>query len=153
MVARVLIIGGYGHFGSYIARSLAGDAEIRVLIGGRSVAKAQAFIASIRPVHPAEAHPIDINDELPEALSRISPDVVIHTRGPFQSQDHRVAWACVVQGRHYLDLADARDFVATIGRLDAAAKARNVLIVSGASSVPCLTAAVIDAYLPCFARL
>jgi hypothetical protein len=153
MVARVLIIGGYGHFGSYIARSLAGDAEIRLLVGGRCVARAQAFIASIRPIHSAEAHPIDINGDLPEALSRIAPDVVIHTSGPFQSQDHRVAWACVAQGRHYLDLADARDFVTTIGRLDAAAKARDVLVVSGASSVPCLTAAVVDAYLSCFARL
>ena len=51
------------------------------------------------------------------------------------------------------DLADARDFVATIDRLDAEAKAKNVLVVSGASSVPCLTAAVIDAYVPAFARL
>jgi len=32
-------------------------------------------------------------------------------------------------------------------------QARDVLVVSGASSVPCLTAALIDAYLPCFARL
>src|SRR3546814_11532932 len=31
--------------------------------------------------------------------------------------------------------------------------AKDVLVVSGASSVPCLTAAVIDAYLPAFARL
>jgi NAD(P)-dependent dehydrogenase (short-subunit alcohol dehydrogenase family) len=153
MVARVLIIGGYGNFGSYIARSLAGDAEIGLLVGGRSVAKAQAFINSIRPIHPAEAHAIDINRELPEALARIGPDVVIHTSGPFQTQDHRVARACIAQGCHYVDLADARDFVATIGSLDAEAKAHDVLVVSGASSVPCLTAAVIDAYLPGFARL
>lgn len=100
MVARVLIIGGYGHFGSYIARSLAGDGEIRLLVGGRSVAKAQAFIASLSPIHPAEADAIDINGDLPETLSRIAADVVIHTSGPLQSQDHRVACACVAQGRH-----------------------------------------------------
>jgi NAD(P)-dependent dehydrogenase (short-subunit alcohol dehydrogenase family) len=153
MVARVLIIGGYGHFGSYIARSLAGDAEIRLLIGGRSAAKARAFVSSLQPVHPAEAHAIDISGDLPEALARIAPDVVIHASGPFQAQDHRVAQACIAQRCHYVDLADARDFVATIGSLDAEAKVRDVLVVSGASSVPCLTAAVIDAYLPCFARL
>jgi hypothetical protein len=153
MVARILIIGGYGNFGGYIARSLAGDAEIRLLVGGRSVAKAQAFIASVQPVHPAEAHAIDINSGLSEALARIAPDIVVHTSGPFQTQDHRVARACISQGCHYLDLADARDFVATIDSLDAEAKARDVLVVSGASSVPCLTAAVIDAYLPCFTRL
>jgi saccharopine dehydrogenase-like NADP-dependent oxidoreductase len=58
MVARVLIIGAYGHFGGYIARSLAGDAEIRLLVGGRSIAKAQAFIASIR-AHPSRRSPCD----------------------------------------------------------------------------------------------
>src|SRR5262245_59474960 len=110
MVARVLIIGGYGNFGGYIARSLAGDAEIRLLVGGRSVARAKAFINSIQPVHPAEAHAIDINGDLPRSLARIAPDVVIHTSGPFQTQDHRVARTCIGQGCHYLDLADARDF-------------------------------------------
>ena len=153
MVARVLIIGGYGNFGSYIARRLAGDGEIRLLVGGRSVAKAQAFVASIRPVHAPEAHAIDIDCPLPEALARIAPDIVIHTSGPFQRQHHRVARACIVQRCHYLDLADARDFVAGIDSLDTEARAHGVLVVSGASSVPCLTAAVIDAYLPGFARL
>ena len=153
MVKRVLIIGGYGNFGSYIARSLAGSDDIRLLIGGRCVAKAQALIGSIAPVHAAEGHAINIDRGLRDALARIVPDIVIHTTGPFQTQDHRVARACIAQGCHYLDLADARDFVATIGRLDGDAKARDVLVVSGASSVPCLTAAVIDFYLPGFTRL
>lgn len=153
MVARVLVIGGYGNFGSYIAHNLASDDDIRLVIGGRSLEKAKSFAASLNAAHPAEGHSIDINGDLGEALARIAPDIVIHTTGPFQTQDHRVARACIAQGCHYLDLADARDFVATISRLDANAKARDVLVVSGASSVPCLTAAVIDAYLPSFERL
>jgi len=153
MVARVLIIGGYGNFGSYIAGSLGVEAHIHLLIGGRSVEKAQAFAASLNAAHPAEGHAIDIDGDLGEALTRIAPDIVIHTTGPFQAQDHRVAEVCIAHGSHYLDLADAREFVTTIDRLDAEAKARDVLVVSGASSVPCLTAAVIDAYLPAFARL
>lgn len=153
MVTRVLIVGGYGNFGSYIARSLAVDDAICLLIGGRSSEKAEAFAASLEAAHPPEAYAIDINGNLSEAMAHIAPDIVIHTTGPFQSQDHRVAKACIAQGCHYLDLADAREFVATIGQLDAEAKARGVLVVSGASSVPCLTAAVIDAYLPSFERL
>jgi saccharopine dehydrogenase-like NADP-dependent oxidoreductase len=153
MVAHVLIIGGYGNFGSHIARSLASDADIRLLIGGRSVEKTQAFAASLEAFHPVEGHVLNIDGNLAVALSRIKPDIVIHTAGPFQTQDHRVARACIAQGCHYLDLADARDFVATIDRLDAEARQKDVLVVSGASSVPCLTAAVIDAYLPLFARL
>jgi NAD(P)-dependent dehydrogenase (short-subunit alcohol dehydrogenase family) len=153
MVTRVLVIGGYGNFGSHIARELAADGEIRLLVGGRSAEKAQAFAASLDALHPAEGHALDIDGDLDEALTRIAPDLVIHTTGPFQTQDHRVARACIARGCHYLDLADAREFVATIDRLDTEAKAKGVLVVSGASSVPCLTAAVIDAYLPDFARL
>lgn len=153
MVARVLVIGGYGNFGSYIAGSLAGDASIQLLIAGRSAEKARAFAASLGAAHAPEGHALDIDADLAESLARVGPDVVVHTTGPFQTQDHRVARACIAQGCHYLDLADARDFVATIDRLDDEARGRDVLVVSGASSVPCLTAAVIDAYLPAFARL
>jgi saccharopine dehydrogenase-like NADP-dependent oxidoreductase len=153
MVARVLIIGGYGNFGSYIAKSLSRDPAIQLLIGGRSHEKAQRFLAELPTANPAEAHCIDIAGGLLEALARINPDIVIHTTGPFQSQDHGVAEACIAHGCHYLDLADARDFVVGISTLDAAPVAQDVLVVSGASSVPCLTAAVIDHYLPGFAKL
>lgn len=153
MVARVLIIGGYGNFGSYIALSLASNANIQILIGGRSLAKAAEFTEKLAAVNKAEAHAIDITGDLELALARIAPDIVIHTTGPFQTQDHRVARACIARRCHYLDLADARDFVATIGDLDTEASAAGVLVISGASSVPCLTAAVIDHYLPGFAEL
>lgn len=153
MVARVLVIGGYGNFGSYIARSLATDPAIRLLIGGRSEAKASAFATGLGAATAAEGHAIDIDGDLDDALARIAPDIVIHTTGPFQRQDFRVAEACIGRGCHYLDLADARDFVGRIGKLDAAARERGVLVVSGASSVPCLTAAVVDHYLPAFGRL
>lgn len=154
MVARVLVIGGYGNFGSYIARALAPDPDIVLLIGGRSAAKAQAFASMVDAANPPERHSLDIDAaDLAGALGRIAPDIVIHTTGPFQRQDHRVARACIEQRCHYLDLADARDFVATIGELDAAARERGVLVVGGASSVPCLTAAVVDHYRSGFARL
>lgn len=153
MVARVLVIGGYGNFGGYIARSLASDACIRLLIGGRSRSKAEAFASGLDAANPVEGHAIDIDADLAGALDRVAPDIVVHTTGPFQHQDHRVARACIEHGCHYLDLADARAFVTSIGRLDMAARARDVLVVSGASSVPCLTAAVVDRYRPDFARL
>ncbi len=153
MVARILIIGGYGNFGSYIAKSLAPDTEIQLLIGGRSEPKATIFAAQLAAANPAEGHAIDIDGDLATALARIQPDIVVHTTGPFQNQDYRVARACIAQGCHYIDLADARGFVVSIGELDTAARARGVLVVSGASSVPCLTAAAIDHYRPGFARL
>jgi hypothetical protein len=153
MTARVLIIGGYGNFGSYIARSLKDDVNIKLLIGGRSAEKAQNFSASLSAFHPPEGHAIDIDGYIFAAFTRIAPDLVIHTTGPFQTQDYRVAKACIAYGCHYLDLADARDFVVNINTLDAEAKSKNILVVSGASSVPCLTAAIIDSHLPEFMTL
>jgi hypothetical protein len=154
MTARVLVIGGYGNFGGRIAASLAADDAVRVLVGGRSQAAAEAFAGTLAGPHRPEAHGIDIDTELPAALARIAPDIVVHASGPYQRQPHHhVARACIGQGCHYIDIADARAFVTGIAVLDEAARARGVLAVSGASSVPCLTAAVIDHHLPGFARL
>jgi len=70
--------------------------------------------------------------------------IVLHTAGPFQDQDYAVAETAIAQGRHYLDLADGRAFVAGFASLDAAARRAGVLAVSGASSVPGLSAAAIE---------
>ena len=150
---RVLIIGGYGNFGSYVARALADDSNISILIGGRSKAKADAFAASLAAVNPASGCFVDIDSNIGARMREIRPDLVIHTTGPFQAQDHRVARAAIAVGAHYLDLADARQFVATIGELDADAKTARVAVIAGASSVPCLTAAFIDRYRSKFATL
>jgi hypothetical protein len=152
-VKRVLIIGGYGNFGSYIATALAADPNIALVIGGRSRAKASAFAVDLQAINPVEGCALDIHKNIEGCLRDVRPDIVIHTTGPFQLQDHRVARAAIAVGAHYLDLADARHFVATIGELDEGAKAAGVAVIAGASSVPCLTAAFIDRYRPQFARL
>lgn len=150
---RVLVIGGYGNFGSYIVRSLAPDPRIQLLIGGRSLAKATAFIDTLAPAQPAEACVVDIEGDVAGQLAALNPGLVIHTTGPFQRQGYQVAEAAIACGAHYCDLADARAFVAGIGALDPQARAAGVAVIAGASSVPCLTAAVIDRYLPDFAAL
>jgi hypothetical protein len=150
---RVLIIGGYGNFGSYIARALANDPNIALLIGGRSKSKADDLAASLYAINPAAGCAVDIDDRIDRRLLDIRPDIVIHTVGPFQGQDYRVARAAIAAGSHYLDLADARHFVARIGYLDSDAKKAGAMVVAGASSVPCLTAAFIDHYKPRFGLL
>ena len=150
---RVLIIGGYGNFGSYIARSLASDPNILLLIGGRSQSKADEFASSLGAVNPAHGCSLDIDADLSARLLELKPDIVAHTTGPFQTQDYRVAKAAIAVGAHYLDLADSRGFVAGIGQLDEEARAAGVSVIAGASSVPCLTAAFIDRYRPRFRRL
>jgi saccharopine dehydrogenase-like protein len=146
---RVLVLGGYGNFGSYIAGRLAGDGAIRLLIGGRSRDKAEALAGTLG----AEALEVDAAGDLAGALAAARPDLVIHTAGPFQGQDYRVAEACIAAGVHYCDLADGRGFVTGIGALDVEARAAGVAVIAGASSVPALSAAIVDEYRGEFARL
>lgn len=143
MSLRVAILGGYGNFGSYIARALASDPNIELIICGRDLANATNFATSLGAANPAQGAMVDIAEPT-ASLAAIAPDLVIHTVGPFQSQDYRVAEAAVACGAHYCDLADARQFVAGIGAVDERAKQAGVAVIAGASSVPCLTAAYLD---------
>ena len=146
---RVLVIGGYGNFGRFICQRLATEEGIELVIAGRSKDKAILLANRLK----AEAAELDIAQNLTARFQALNPDIVIHTSGPFQDQAYRVAEAAIDCGAHYIDLADARDFVTNIRRLDEAAKLAKVLVVSGASSVPCLSAAVIDNYFADFKAL
>lgn len=143
---RVLVIGGYGNFGSFITKRLALDASLQIIIAGRSQKKAKEFVSKLEAVHPPETVSFDIHAPLADVFETIRPDIVIHTSGPFQHQGYEVAEACIESGCHYIDLADGRDFVDGISGLYEHARGKGVLVISGASSVPCLTSALVDHY-------
>ncbi|HKE93114.1 MAG TPA: saccharopine dehydrogenase NADP-binding domain-containing protein [Povalibacter sp.] len=153
---RILILGGYGHFGARIAQALVAHAGAHLIVAGRDLARAQASANGLAQRGPASAEGacVDAGDpQLTTILRSLAIDLVIHTAGPFQQQSYHVAQACIDAGAHYVDLADGRQFVAGIVDLDAAARGRGVLIVSGASTVPALSAAVIDHYRDRFAAI
>ena len=156
-VFRVLIIGGYGFFGQRLANRLARMRAVHLLIAGRHLDRAQALTRQIEQagcVATVEGVALDIDDShFAEHLAALHPQIVVHTSGPFQDQDYHVAEACISIGAHYVDLADGRRFVCDITRLDAAAKAAGVLVVSGASSVPALSAAAVESLAADFARV
>lgn len=114
MIKRVLIIGGYGNFGRFIAKRLALEANIQLIIAGRQIKKAKALCKQLNAHNPAEYAQIDIYYQFLESLEKMNPDIVIHTSGPYQQQKYDVAKACIHQGCHYIDLSDARDFVTGI---------------------------------------
>jgi saccharopine dehydrogenase-like NADP-dependent oxidoreductase len=149
----VLVLGGYGFFGHRISAALASSASVRVLVGGRDLGRANAAARamSLPLEHAVELDARDNN--LADVLRRLHVDVLIHTAGPFQGQDYSVARAAIDAGCHYIDLADSREFVAGISSLSALASSAGVTVISGASSVPALSSAVIDRYLPRFRRL
>jgi saccharopine dehydrogenase-like NADP-dependent oxidoreductase len=149
----VLVLGGYGFFGARIAAALARDGAVRVLIGGRDRDKAAAAARTLG-LPPATAVRLDAHEPtLAEQLRKLGVDVLVHTAGPFQAQAYGVAQAAVAVRCHYIDLADARGFVSGIERLDAEARLSGVAVISGASSLPCLSSAVVDRYAVRFRAL
>jgi hypothetical protein len=136
---RVVILGGTGIFGGRIAAGLAASPEIEVAIASRHPERATAFADKIgaRCVKCDLSNAQSLTDVLQGA------HLLIHAAGPFQGRDYRVAEACIAAGVNYLDLSDGREFVCGISTLDAAAKERGVTVVSGASSVPAITDAMI----------
>lgn len=87
-------------------------------------------------------------------LKALSPDIVIHCAGPFQGQSYAVAEASLAAGAHYIDLADGRAFVTEFARkMDEKARTARRLAVTGASTLPALSSAVVDALQGCFTVL
>lgn len=154
-MGRILLLGGYGVFGSRAAERLAGDPILDVIIAGRSEAAAAALVRRLERGGGARlSHArLDATRLTADDLRRLGVSIVINCAGPYQPGELAVARAAIAAGAHYIDLADNRAFVTGITALDADARRAGVLVVSGASSVPALAAAAIDAALPRFGAL
>jgi NAD(P)-dependent dehydrogenase (short-subunit alcohol dehydrogenase family) len=141
--SSAVVLGGYGNFGRLIVAALAAERAHRVIVAGRDAQRARAVADAIGSrVEPAV---LDIRaSNLAEELRRLGASVVVHAAGPFQGQGYAVPRACIEARAHYVDLADARAYVCGIQSIDAAARGNDVLVVSGASSVPALSSAVVD---------
>ena len=143
---KILILGGYGTFGGRVAQLLADDPGLMLLITGRSLVKAEAFCARLRTGAGRLPLSFDRDGDVKTQLRQLRPDLIIDASGPFQAygdDPYRVVKAAVDLGISYLDLADGADFVNGIDQFDAAARVRDIFVLSGASSFPLLTAAVV----------
>ncbi|MGN6519838.1 MAG: saccharopine dehydrogenase family protein [Dokdonella sp.] len=154
---RIVVLGGYGLFGTRIVRGLAGDEGLELVVAGRDAGRARRFAdelarAGARAAIASTALDVEARD-FAERLAALAPALVVHTAGPFQGRDYGVARLTLALGAHYLDLADGRTFVAGFGALDAEARAAGRRAVSGASSVPGLSGAVVAAFAGEFGRL
>jgi Domain of unknown function (DUF4166)/Saccharopine dehydrogenase NADP binding domain len=142
---KVLILGGYGVFGGRLAVLLSDLPSIEMLICGRDLGRAEAFCRENERharLRPAVLDRRDIVD----GLARYTPDLVVDASGPFQdygADRYRVIEACIDARVDYLDFSDAADFVFGVARFDDRAKAAGVFVLSGVSSFPVLTSAVL----------
>jgi hypothetical protein len=141
---KTLVLGGYGNFGARICRALAGDPSIQLLIGGRSLSRAQALADEVGG--GARGIAIDLEGPgLVQTLRATGVELLIHTAGPFQQQSYGVAVAAATAAAHYIDLADGCRFVCDFeSAMDATFHAAGRSAISGASTVPALSSAVVD---------
>jgi saccharopine dehydrogenase-like NADP-dependent oxidoreductase len=136
---RIVVIGGSGNFGARICKRLAEEPGLKVIATSRRCGSGGELTS-------VETATLDMSrPEFAAGLASLAPDLVIHCAGPFQGQDYRVAFASMACGANYIDIADGRDFVA--GFVDAvgpAAEAAGRIAITGASTLPALSSAVVD---------
>lgn len=139
---KVIVVGGYGVFGGRLARLLVRDG-FEVVIAGRDAEQAAAFARE----HGGTPLALDLAGDL-GPIAAAAPDLVVDAAGPFQAygaDPYRLARFCIANGIDYVDLSDDAAFTARIDALDAEAVAAGRFMLSGASSVPAISAAAVAA--------
>jgi hypothetical protein len=147
-IPKIVILGGYGTFGSLIAEQLA-RSDAQVIIAGRDASKGQAFAASLQAgfVRCDASNRSSLKDTVSGA------QLVINAAGPFQATDYSIPQTCIENGCHYIDLGDGRDYVAGIAQLHESAKAHHVFVCVGASTTPAVTSAAVAELRPHFQQI
>ncbi len=153
---RLLIIGGYGTFGGRLVELLCREQRIGLVIAGRSKSAALALCHALPPGAAREALAVDRDRDVARQVEKVNPHIVVDASGPFQAygeDPYRVVKAALATRTHYLDLADSPEFVRGVRQFDAAAKARGLVVLSGVSSFPVLSAAMVRDLTTDFRRI
>jgi len=135
---HVLIVGASGVFGSRLARLAAREKGVRLTLGGRRRGPLDRLAATLGGA-------VQLVDREHICGSELAGfDLVIDCAGPFQDSCTNLIEQCIAAHVNYIDLADGREFVCSIGRFNQAASHAGTAVISGASSIPALSHAVLD---------
>ena len=143
---RIVILGGYGVFGGPLARLLADEARLTLVLAGRSLEKARTLGDGLGGAAVTEPAFFDRAAPVEAQLRALRPDLIIDAMGPFQNygdDPYAIVRAALALGVDYMDFADGTAFVQGITQFDAEARERGLFVLSGVSSFPVLTAAVV----------
>lgn len=145
---RSVVIGGFGNFGERICRRLATEGGLELIATSRHVS-GDFQSAGV------EAAKLDTGSAtFAGDLKSLKPDLVIHCAGPFQGQDYRVALASLACGSNYIDIADGRGFVTGfVSAVGPSAMRAERFAITGASTLPALSSAVVDSLKASFSTL
>jgi saccharopine dehydrogenase-like NADP-dependent oxidoreductase len=142
----ILLLGATGVFGRRLAANLARMPGLKIMLASRDLAKAEALLANLKKCHPqAEFGALALQrSRLAQALATVKPWLVVDASGPFQGLNYDVPKLSLAAGCHFLDLADARDYLLGFAAaLNEEATSRGLVALTGVSSSPALSSAVV----------
>ncbi len=143
---RIVLVGASGVFGQRLAAMIARWPDVVLVLAARDLSRLEALASDLARTRPAAGIEVARLDRLdPKGLAALGAWAVVDAAGPFQGQDHAFPRAVLAARAHYLDLADARDFVAGFeAALDGEARRARRWAITGASSTPALSHAALD---------
>lgn len=139
----IAVLGGYGTFGSIVARELA-RAQIPVTIIGRDGAHAETFAHSLRQISPLPHCGVCADAGNSSALRAVIADmrVLVNCAGPYSSMSNEVLDSCIEVGCHHVDISDDRGFAALVRSYSDRFRARGLVAAYGCSSLPSISGAL-----------
>lgn len=134
-----IVFGGYGVFGSHVARELA-RLKVPLVIVGRDADKAREMARALGPEHRGEG--ASATD--PVACRRLlgTASVAVSCAGPFSGLGSTLLDACLETGSHLVDIADDRAYTRAVRARSDELKARGLAAAHGCSSLPGLSGAL-----------
>ncbi len=143
-MSSVILFGGYGVFGSIIARELS-SAGVELTVAGRDLGKAEHWVSRLGPRARAEqADALDRGSCL--AVLR-GHRIAIHCAGPYSENNTALVEACLREGCHYLDIADNRRYIARIRGFNSEFVRNKLAAVYGCSSLPGISGALVQSMI------
>lgn len=134
----VFVLGAYGYFGRLLVRDLLEMTQLpRISAVGRHPVKLRQMAARLRS-HGDRFH-VEVADL--RNLSRLGEflhpgDVVVDCAGPFQKRDLAVLGLCVERRCHFIDIADAREYLRAVYDQRSKLVGASSVILSGLSVLP-----------------
>lgn len=149
MSKRIVLIGGTGFFGERLARRLVELDDIELVVTSRDAARAERLVDALKRARPGASVTASAfdrrTDGMAERLASLQPFLVIDASGPFQGASYELARAALEAGAHWIDLADARDYLLGFeAALAPLALEKGLVALAGASSTPALSFAAVE---------
>ncbi|GIN14139.1 hypothetical protein J26TS2_40060 [Shouchella clausii] len=125
MINSVMIIGGYGEVGGNIAKQLTQSTDLRILIAGRRLEKAEFYCRQLG----SSAHPVEIDIRKPKSYEAILlADLVIMC---MDQQNTALVQYCLEHHIHYIDITANFAFHKQIEQLNPLAQQSTVIMSVG----------------------